>query len=236
MPSLGVNIDHIATLRQQRLIGVPDLVSCAKTALKSGADSITVHLREDRRHIQDRDVFDIRSIKGAYLNLEMAASGEIMDIALKVKPDSVCFVPEKRRELTTEGGLDAAGNEVYLAKCVCRLKEKGILVSIFIDPDKRQIAASSMIGADAVEIHTGRYADSKKAVSRKRELEKIKKASRIVLDHGLRLHAGHGLDLSNVKPVAGIKGMRELNIGFSIIARALEVGLGQAVREMKRLV
>ncbi|MDI6757243.1 MAG: pyridoxine 5'-phosphate synthase [Endomicrobiia bacterium] len=235
MPKLGVNIDHVATLRQARREGFPDIVEAAIACELAGAEGITCHLREDRRHIQDADVYALkRSIK-TKLNLEMAASEDIVRIALDVKPRDVCLVPEKRHELTTEGGLDVAGNIKSLGDVVSRLRSSGIKVSMFINPDKNQIVASKEIGADCVELHTGHYANSRSAQERAKHLAVIKEASVRVLESGLILNCGHGLDYSNARDVAVIPGMRELNIGFSIIARALFVGLENAVREMKKL-
>ena len=236
MPKLGVNIDHIATIRQARKEGFPDVVEAALIAEKAGAEGITCHLREDRRHIQDADVYNLRKNIRTKLNLEMAANEEIIRIALDVKPDDVCLVPEKRQELTTEGGLDVAGNIDYLSDVVRRLKSGGIRVSMFIDPDEKQIKASGKIGTDCVELHTGKYA-SRNLSAREREkyLAEIIVASEIAISEGLILNAGHGLNYDNVSAIAGIKGMHELNIGFSIIARAVFVGLETAVREMKNL-
>jgi pyridoxine 5-phosphate synthase len=239
MVKLGVNIDHIATIRQARMEEDPDPVRAAEACESEGADGITVHLREDRRHIQDKDVHALRKTVKSKLNLEMAASEEIVNIAVKVKPDDICLVPEKRQELTTEGGLDVAGRTEQIKKVVSRLKSAGIKVSIFIDPDERQVKAAKQAGADCVELHTGKYARAFKEKDRdttKAELERIKKAAGVALKEGLVLNAGHGLDYENVKPIAEIQGMNELNIGFSIIARAAFEGLGAAVREMKKLV
>ncbi|MFH1282595.1 MAG: pyridoxine 5'-phosphate synthase [bacterium] len=236
MPKLGVNIDHIATLRQQRMIGEPDLIKAANIIIKSGADSITMHLREDRRHIQDRDVFALRNMPGLFINLEMAASKEILNIALNLKPNSVCIVPEKRKELTTEGGLDVVNNKNVLERYIKLLKNKWIFVSLFVDPLEKQIKAAYDIGADAVEIHTGSFANAEGKEVKQREFQKVLRASQLALKLGLKLHAGHGLDYFNVKPIASINGMRELNIGFSIISRSIFVGLERAVREMKRLI
>jgi len=237
MPKLGVNIDHIATLRQARKGSQPGPAEAAAVCETAGADGITVHLREDRRHIQDLDVEILRASLKTKLNLEMAAAGEIVKIALKIKPDDVCLVPERRQELTTEGGLDVAGNLKRIKKTVGELKSAGIRVSIFVDPVLEQIKASKEAGADCVELHTGAYAelfgDSGDYTA---ELEKIKKASEAALGLGLILNAGHGLDYKNVKPIARIPGMHELNIGFSIITRAVFAGLEKAVREMKALI
>lgn len=234
MKRLGVNIDHIATLRQQRKEGVPDLVHAAKTVLKAGANGITIHLREDRRHIQDQDVFDIRKVS-PYLNLEMAATDEMVDIALKAKPNACCLVPEKREELTTEGGLDVIQFKTPLLPKVRRLKDAGIAVSLFIDPSMSQLDAAATIGADIVELHTGHYAQLS-GTARDQELFEIIKAADYAHSLGLIVHAGHGLDLSNVQDIVSINVIEELNIGFSIVSRALFVGLEAAVLEMKALI
>ncbi len=236
MVKLGVNIDHIATLRQARKEKAPDPVAAAAFCELAGADAITVHLREDRRHIQDRDVRLLRETVATKLNLEMAAAEEIVSFALAVKPDDVCLVPEKRRELTTEGGLDVAGQKKDLADVVARLKAAGICVSIFVDPDERQITASADIGADCVELHTGKYAAAFARGDGAAELRRLAEAGALARRRGLTLNAGHGLDYRNVVPVAGIEGLYELNIGFSIVARAVFAGLERAVREMKALI
>jgi len=236
MPKLGVNVDHVATVRQARIVLEPDPVHAALEAERAGADGIVVHLREDRRHIQERDVRILRETIKTKLNLEMATVEEIIRFALKIKPDSVCIVPERRKELTTEGGLDVAGQKRKLKEVVKRFREEGILVSLFIDPEMEQIKAAKFVGSDAVELHTGRYAEAKVESERIRELEKLEKAGKIVLEEGLILNAGHGLDYRNVIPVARIPGMNDLNIGFSIIARAIYVGIYQAVKEMKQLI
>lgn len=233
MVNLGVNIDHIATLRQARKIGVPDPVEAARVCEKAGALGITVHLREDRRHIQLDDVVRLRRSVRTKLNLEMAAVDEIADIAVRIGPDDVCLVPERRKELTTEGGLDVAGRIKQIAAVTRRLKKAGIRVSLFVDPDPRQIAASSAVGADCVELHTGAYAHAfASRAARARELKKLVRAGALARQNGLDLNAGHGLDCANVAPVARMDGMQELNIGFSIIARAVFIGLDAAVREM----
>jgi pyridoxine 5-phosphate synthase len=235
MVNLGVNIDHVATLRQARKIGVPDPVAAAMVCEKAGARGITVHLREDRRHIQLDDVVRLRQSINTKLNLEMAAVAALAEIAATIGPDDVCLVPEKRQELTTEGGLDVAGNKKKIAPIVKRLKDVGICVSLFIDPDERQISAAAEIGADCVELHTGAYAHAFPIrVQRIRELKKIVNASEYARQQGLTLNAGHGLDYENVSEIARIEGMNELNIGFSIIAHAVFVGLAKAVREMNR--
>lgn len=236
MANLGVNIDHVATLRQARFTPYPDLIEAAKICEKAGADGITVHLREDRRHIQDRDVYSLRKIVNTKLNLEMAATGQIVEIALRVVPDEVCIVPEKRRELTTEGGLDVWGQRRRLTGVVRRLKKKGILVSLFINPEPKQVRAAKEVGADCVELHTGTYAEAKGKTKQLKELRKLKQAGKLAVKMGLRLNAGHGLNYLNVRPVARIPGIEDLNIGHSIISRSVFVGLAQAVREMKRLI
>jgi len=236
MANLGVNIDHVATLRQARFTPYPDLIEAAKICEKAGADGITVHLREDRRHIQDRDVYSLRKIVNTKLNLEMAATGQIVEIALRVVPDEVCIVPEKRRELTTEGGLDVWGQRRRLTGVVRRLKKKGILVSLFINPEPKQVRAAKEVGADCVELHTGTYAEAKGKTKQLKELRKLKQVGKLAVKMGLRLNAGHGLNYLNVRPVARIPGIEDLNIGHSIISRSVFVGLAQAVREMKRLI
>lgn len=239
MVKLGVNIDHIATLRQARRAQEPDPVLAAGVCEMAGADGITVHLREDRRHIQDRDVQVLRKTVKTKLNLEMAAAEEIVRIAVNIKPDSVCLVPEKRQELTTEGGLDIASSKKELAPVIKKLKAAGITVSIFVDPEKKQIEGAAEAGADCVELHTGSYCEAffkndGLTGASLREFKRLETAGALARELELTLNAGHGLDYRNVKPVAGINGMHELNIGFSIIARAVFVGLEQAVKEMKR--
>ena len=236
MTKLGVNIDHIATLRQARKIGIPDLIEAAKICESSGADGITVHLREDRRHIQDEDVYNLRKIVKTKLNLEMSISKDIVEVALDVKPDEVCIVPERRQELTTEGGLDVISKKEKIKDVIKKLKSKGIVVSLFIDPDIKQIKTAKEIGADCIEIHTGRYANAINKKQKDQELEKIVRAGKFAIENGLILNAGHGLDYKNVVPIAKIDGMNTLNIGFSIIARAVFVGLENAVKEMKNLI
>jgi pyridoxine 5-phosphate synthase len=232
--SLGVNIDHIATIRQARRTVEPDPVAAAVIAELAGADGITVHLREDRRHIQDRDVRLLRQTVRTHLNLEMAATEEMVAIALEVKPDYVTLVPERREEITTEGGLDVAGQVSRLRDVVGQLQGSGIPVSLFIDPDPTQVAAAAQVGARWVELHTGRYAEASSAAQRQVELDHLEKASQQALQLGLRVNAGHGLTYWNVGPVARIPGMEELNIGHSIISRAVLVGLDRAVREMRQ--
>jgi pyridoxine 5-phosphate synthase len=262
MPQLGVNIDHVATVRQARRTYEPDPVWAAALAELGGADGITIHLREDRRHISDRDLRILRQTVTVKLNLEMACEDEILAIACQVKPDQVTLVPEKREEITTEGGLDVCGQRDRVARAVDRLRRAGISVSLFLDPDSRQIEEAARLAADAVELHTGQYAlaapgkgDSPRLPERpegcsaqmgtvpfsagsaqEKELSHLQQVGALVRQAGLVLHAGHGLTYRNVRPVAAIAGMHELNIGHSIIARAIMVGLQEAVREMKRLV
>ena len=237
MIELGVNIDHVATVRQARKTYEPDPVWAAAAAELGGADGITVHLREDRRHIGDRDVRILRqTVKAPKLNLEMACSPEIIAIAEEVVPDQTTLVPEKRQEVTTEGGLDVVGGYEKVADAVKRLQAKGIVVSLFLDPDPSQIDAAQKMGADAVELHTGAYANAVSAALRQTELEKLIRSGRQITDLGMKLHAGHGLTYHNVRPVARIPEMAELNIGHSIIARALFVGLTSAVAEMKKII
>jgi len=232
--ALGVNIDHVATVRQARRGSTPDPLLAALQAEQSGADSITLHLREDRRHIQDRDVRVIREALKTHMNLEMAVTEEMIGIASDLRPADCCLVPEKRAEVTTEGGLDVAGQPAKLADACARLGTAGVRVSLFIDPDVRQVEASIRAGASAIELHTGAYADSRGA-ERARELERIREAASHGHALGLIVNAGHGLDYHNVGPVAAIPQIVELNIGFSIIARALFDGLPTAVRQMKQL-
>jgi pyridoxine 5-phosphate synthase len=227
---LGVNIDHVATLRQARREGFPDLIAAASAAIAGGADSIVAHLREDRRHIQDSDIYSIRKLK-THFDLEMAATDEMLKIALNVKPDMVTIVPEKREELTTEGGLDVSGNLSRLREFAKRLEDSGIRVSLFVDPLEDQIRASSETGASFIEIHTGKYARS----GSKKDLSDIAASVILAKSLGLRVNAGHGLDYGNAASVARIDGMEELNIGFSIIARSIFVGLKKAASDMKKL-
>ena len=236
MPRLGVNIDHVATIRQARRTIEPDPVWAAALAELAGADGITLHLREDRRHIQDRDLRVLKQTVQVKLNLEMAAEPSITEIAIDVRPHQATLVPERREEVTTEGGLDVIGHRDRVAKCVDRLLEAGIEVSLFIDADRAQIDASEKLGAHAVELHTGRYADAQTPADRDRELTQLADAGHWALERGLLLHMGHGLTYRNVIPVARIAGVSELNIGHSIVARAVMVGFERAVREMKELV
>ncbi len=232
---LGVNIDHVATLRQQRKEGFPDPLYAAMVAQQHGADSIVAHLREDRRHIQDRDIRLLKQSLKISLAMEMGATEDISRIALEVHPQRVCLVPEKRQELTTEGGLDVISHRTALKKMIARFLAKNIEVSLFIDPDADQIRCAKSLGAGIIELHTGRYA-SAKGNAQALELIKLLKASELAGKLKLHLHAGHGLDYRNVHPVAKLPGMEELNIGFSIVARAVFTGLGAAVKEMKELI
>ncbi len=233
MLTLGVNIDHVATIRQARRTVEPDPVAAATIVELAGADGITVHLREDRRHIHDRDVHILRQTVRSHLNLEMAATEEMVGIALEIKPDYVTLVPERREEVTTEGGLDIAGQASRMSKVVSQLQDADIPVSLFIDPDPTQIKASADTGAKFIELHTGRYAEAHKPAARETELQDLAKGCELAIDLGLRVNAGHGLTYWNVYPVAQLPGMEELNIGHSIISRAVLVGLDRAVREMK---
>lgn len=236
MIRLGVNIDHIATVRQARRGAEPDPVAAAVMAQLGGADGITIHLREDRRHIQDRDLRLLRHVVNKGLNLEMAISDEILAIALEVLPDQVTLVPERREELTTEGGLDVVAHEKELARVLKRLHAAEIPVSLFIDPDAAQIEVSSSLGVKAVEIQTARYSEAKKDDDCRRELDALRDAANLARQLGLHVHMGHGLDYANVGPIARLAGVEELNIGFSIVTRALFVGLERAVREMKQAI
>lgn len=232
MIELGVNIDHVATLRQQRHTVYPDLVAAALRAEDAGADLITLHLREDRRHIQDADVYAIRPQLRTRMNLECAITAEMLEIACAVKPQDVCLVPEKRTELTTEGGLEVAGAMDSVTDAVGLLVEAGIRVSLFIDPDPVQIAAAAKTGATVIELHTGAYAEAQGDAA-EAELQRIRLAVVEGLRHGLRVNAGHGLHLGNVAPVAAIDGISELNIGHAIVAQAVFDGWEKAVRDMK---
>lgn len=229
---LGVNIDHIATLREARKTNYPDPVEAAVFAELAGADGITAHLREDRRHIQDRDIYILRSTLKTSLNLEMALNPSILEIALKVLPDEVCIVPENREEVTTEGGLDVIANRAKLREFVPALQEKRIVVSLFVDPDPRQIEAAVDCGAEFIEIHTGSYADAKDEIATHAEFEKVRNAAGFAVSIGLRVNAGHGLNYRNVAPICQIPQIEALNIGHSIVSRAVYVGLERAVRDM----
>jgi pyridoxine 5-phosphate synthase len=235
MIRLGVNIDHVATVRQARRAKEPDPVAAAVLATLGGADGITIHLREDRRHIQDRDVFLLRETVTTRLNLEMAAYDEIITIALKTKPDEATLVPEKREELTTEGGLDVIATEAATRSAVDRLKAAGIHVSLFIDPDLRQVDHAKKLGADAIEFQTASYSEATGSVAVAAELGKLEWATAHAADLGLHVHMGHGLNYINVKPILRIANVEELNIGHSIVSRAVFVGLERAVHEMKQV-
>nr|WP_022846546.1 MULTISPECIES: pyridoxine 5'-phosphate synthase [unclassified Desulfurobacterium] len=233
---LGVNIDHVATIREARKTFEPDPVHAAVIADLAGADQITLHLREDRRHIQDRDLKLIKEVIHSKINLEMAATEEMVEIALSVKPHQVTLVPEKREEITTEGGLDVKGQKDRIRDVVKRLKAAGIVVNLFIDPDKEQIEAAADVGADAVELHTGEYANAVSEGEREKELSRLRTAAKYAKELELKVYAGHGLTYKNVKPVAEIEEIEELNIGHSIVANAVLKGLSDAVKEMKRLI
>lgn len=233
---LGVNIDHIATLRQARLEGFPDPVVAALEAEEGGADGIVCHLREDRRHIQERDVIKLRETIRTKLDLEMAATAEMVNFALRIKPEMVTLVPEKRAEITTEGGLDVKKNFSSLAPTIEKLQYKNIVVSIFIDPVEDQILAAAKTGAKFVEIHTGRYANAKKDWEMLQTYGEVKRAVALAKTHGLLVNAGHGLNYQNTGQIAQINDIEELNIGFSIVARSVFVGMRQAVIEMKNII
>lgn len=233
--ALGVNIDHVATVRQARGTRYPEPVHAALLAEQAGADSITLHLREDRRHIQDHDLEILASVVETHLNLEMAITDEMLRIARRVQPRDCCLVPERREELTTEGGLDVAG-QISMVRLACsRLADADIRVSLFVDPEPRQLDAAREAGAPVVELHTGAYAEARDSHTRRAELQRIERAVGHGVDNGLIVHAGHGLNYHNVQSVAALPGLQELNIGHAIIARAIFVGMVEAVREMKRL-
>jgi pyridoxine 5-phosphate synthase len=234
VPTLGVNIDHVATIRQARRTVEPDPVAAAVLAELAGADGITIHLREDRRHIQDRDLLLLRQTVRTHLNLEMAATPEMVAIALQHKPDYVTLVPERREEVTTEGGLDIFGQQARMAEVVGELQAAGIPVSLFIDAEPKQIEASAKVGAKFIELHTGCYAEAHKPEQAVKELDILAQGCAQALRLGLRVNAGHGLTYWNVFPVAQLPGMEELNIGHTIISRAVLVGMERAVREMKQ--
>ncbi len=236
MSLLGVNIDHIATLRQQRRAPYPDLLFAASVCEKAGADSIVAHLREDRRHIQDADVFALRKAVTKKFNLEMSIAEEIVGIACRLRPHQATLVPERRQELTTEGGLDVVRHRTRIARAVARLKNSHIDVSLFIEPSRRQIKMAREVGVDMIELHTGRYADCRLLKARQKMLAEIRGATAYAQDLGLIVNAGHGLDYENVCPVASIRGMNELNIGYAIVCFSLFLGLEHAVRRMKSLV
>jgi pyridoxine 5-phosphate synthase len=236
MATLGVNIDHVATVRQARRTVEPDPVWAAAAAELGGADAITVHLREDRRHIQDRDLEVLKETVQVKLNLESAITPAMTAIACRVRPDQVTLVPENRAEVTTEGGLDVVGQRLAVTTAVEQLHAAGIVVSLFIDPDPAQIEASADLGVVAIELHTGSYANASADADRDREMQALARAATLTRQAGLTLNAGHGLTYRNVVPVATLDGMHELNIGHSIVARAVFVGMTEAVREMKRLI
>ena len=243
MIELGVNVDHVATVRQARRTYEPDPVWAAVEAHLGGADGITVHLREDRRHIQDEDVRRLRELTHIKLNLEMAATDEMIELARRIRPEMAMLVPEGRHEITTEGGLDIAAQEVRLRDAVARLAEAGIVVSVFIDAEQRQLEAAKRIGAAVCEVHTGPYAHAFHAKGRDAEspavlaeLQKIRRAGEGIRELGMRFNAGHALNYFNVEPVARLPGLRELHIGHAIVSRAVFVGMREAVREMKQLI
>ena len=235
MIRLGVNIDHVATVRQARRARFPEVVAAAHAAVLGGADQITMHLREDRRHIQDRDLELVSEGIHVPINMEMAATDEMVGIACELKPANVCLVPEKREELTTEGGLDVGGNREAVTQAIEKLRAAGIHVSLFVDPREESLLAANEVGADAVELHTGTYADAPTEARQLHEFQAIRRAAVSARELGLRVHAGHGLDTFNVSRVAALPEVEELNIGFAIVGRALFVGLAAAVREMKEL-
>ena len=230
---LGVNIDHVATLRQVRGTTYPSLIEAARVAEEAGADAITIHLREDRRHIQDADVDSLAGCLQTRMNLELAVTDAMLSIAERVRPADVCLVPERREELTTEGGLDVVGHAAAVAAACRRLQAADIQVSLFIDPEPEQLRAAADLGARVIELHTGCYADAEGS-TRERELERLIRAVDLGQQLGLQVNAGHGLTLDNVGPIAALSGIRELNIGHALVARAVFVGLGEAVREMKQ--
>ncbi len=232
---LGVNIDHVATLRQARGTTYPDPVAAALVCEANGADLITLHLREDRRHISDHDVFRMREAIATRMNLEMAVTEEMMQIALSVKPDDICLVPEKRQEITTEGGLNVTDQVESLTPFIDTLQSAGIRVSLFIDPDESQIIASQKVGAAVVELHTGAYAEARSETQIEAELSRIKTAVKVAEGLGFRVNAGHGLNYENVEPIVEIHEIKELNIGHAIISEALFAGLAGAVRRMREL-
>lgn len=235
MAKLGVNVDHVATIRQARGINEPDPVTAAAIAELAGADGITIHLREDRRHIQGRDVEVLRRTVKTRLNLEMALTDEMVDIAMNIVPDSVTLVPEGRHELTTEGGLDVVGMKPGLERTISQLKTKGIAVSLFVEPDLNQIAACHGVGGDYIEIHTGTYCEARSEADRILQLQRIETATSAAGTLGLGVNAGHGLDYRNIQPIVALGGIEEFNIGHSIVARAVMVGMDRAVREMLQL-
>jgi len=236
MMLLGVNIDHVATLRQARGTDYPDPLQAALAAEDAGADYITLHLREDRRHIQDRDVLAMRKALRTRMNLEAAVTPDMIAFARRVRPHDVCLVPERRAELTTEGGLDVAGKFRSVERACRDLRAAGIRVSLFIDANRRQIDAAAAAGAPVVELHTGSYAGARSAPAQRRQLDKIRAAAEYATSRNLGVNAGHGLNYANVRPIVAIEQIRELNIGHAIVARSVFVGMAQAVREMKALI
>lgn len=231
---LGINIDHVATLRQARKEGIPDLVDAASAAVRGGADSITIHLREDRRHIQDQDVLDLSRVLRVPLNLEMALNAKILKFALRVKPAKICLVPEKRQELTTEGGLNLFKRVPELGATIRALNRVKSEVSLFIDPDKKQIEQAAVLGAPAIEIHTGSYANAKGSAKSK-EWKRIASGARFAAQLGLKVHAGHGLDYENTARLLEIREIEEVNIGYAVVCHAVFVGMEKAVRQMKQI-
>ncbi len=236
MIKLGVNVDHVATLRQARMTYEPDPVTAAGLAELGGADIITIHLREDRRHILDRDLDILRKTVFTKLNLEMATSQEIIDIAIRIKPEQITLVPEKRQEVTTEGGLSVTSQKEVLTDIIKKFKDNDIYVSLFIDPDRDQIIASGEAGAQAVELHTGNYANAKSEKQSTETLEVLKESVKIAKDAGLRVNAGHGLTYKNTGPIVEVMDVEELHIGHSIVSRAIFVGIKRAVKEMKDII
>ena len=232
---LGLNIDHIATLRNARGGSEPNIIEAARIALKEDILALTMHLREDRRHIKDNDLYDVKKL-GAKINLEMAATAEIQKIALDIVPYSVCLVPERRLEVTTEGGLDVEGQKEYLKEYIKPLQNKGVLVSLFIDPDLKQVEAAKYIGADYIELHTGTFSNAFERGEYQKELDKLKSAAKLAQDLGLKVNAGHGLNYQNVHLMKEIKGLSELNIGHSIISKAIFTGLKSAIQQMLELI
>lgn len=233
---LGVNIDHVATVRQVRGANEPEPVLAGVICQASGADSIVIHLREDRRHIKDQDLFLLKKIIKVKLNLEMSIAEDIVDIACLARPDQATLVPEKRQEITTEGGLDVVSHLQRVKRACGRLKKAGIQVSLFIDPERKQIAASKKIGIEIIELHTGRYADAKTAKAQNKYFKELVAATRFAKSLGMTVNAGHGLDYNNVSRIAKIKGIEELNIGYAIVCRAVIVGLERAVKQMLTLI
>ena len=236
MIALHINIDHVATVRQARQISEPDPVTVAGLVELAGADGITIHLREDRRHIIDRDVRILRETVQTSLNLEMAATAEMFGIALETRPDIVTLVPEKREEVTTEGGLDVAGAPESMYKGITQLREAGIRVSLFIDPEEEQIEASKKAGAEDIELHTGCYANAERGIQQDKEYQRLVSAAEFANEHNLQVNAGHGLNYINTQRICGLPYLRELNIGHSIVSRAIFVGLTQAVQEMREII